>query len=110
MKVYKFIFTVGLLNLLIPFLGIQYVYKQYAFITLAIITLGYALIIRAVEKEKENNIIQIKTEEEISVSSQKTIEDVVDMIEEQPRVSTSDGVIKRRGRKPKMLISEQVYE
>lgn len=110
MKVYRFIFMVGFLNLLIPFLGIQYVYKQYTFITLAIVTLGYALIVRAVEKEKENNLIETKIEEDVSVSSQKTIEDVVDMIEEQPRVSMSDGVVKRRGRKPKTVIPQQVYE
>lgn len=110
MKVYKFIFTVGFLNLIIPFLGIQYTYKQYAFIALAIITLGYALILRAIEKEKENNFIQTELKQEDSFSSQKTIEEVVDMVEEHTHIVVSDVVVKRRGRKPKVVISEQVYE
>lgn len=117
MKVYKFIFVVGFLNLVIPFFGVPFIYKNYALLGLAVITIAYALIVRAVEKERENHSIQIKnaqaptqtkTPTEQSVSNKK-IEDVVEMVETKERVAVSDVVPKKRGRKPK-AITQEIYE
>jgi hypothetical protein len=105
MKVYKFIFLVGFLNLTVPFLGIPSVYKEYILISLAIITLAYGLILRAVEKEREFNKKQ-RQQSQQHMSQEKTIEEVVDMNE---KIFTPDIVPKRRGRKPK-VIEEKVYE
>lgn len=104
MKVYRFIFFVGFLNFTIPFLGIPFVYKNYVLLTLAIVTIVYALILRAIEKEKNT----VKTNSLSSVEmEQKTIEQVVDMIDEPPVVM--DIKPKKRGRK-KLVVTEQVYE
>ena len=115
MKVYKFIFIVGFLNLIIPFLSVPFVYKNYISIVLAIITLGYALIVRAVAKEKENYIAAKQTtsavyESPIAPIQNKTIEDVVEMVEQKERLIISDVTPKRRGRKPKVAVREEVYE
>lgn len=104
MKVYKFIFFIGFLNLTIPFLGIPFVYKNYTLITLAVITIAYALILRAVEQERR--LSKMQREEQIS-QSKKTIEEVVEMEEQ---VSMSDVKPKKRGRKAKIIIQEEVYE
>jgi len=112
MKVYKFIFIVGFLNLVVPFLGIPFFYKNFTLITLACVTLGYALIVRAVEKERAEYKASVSHKKEVfnteTIEVQKTIEEVVDMVEEKKPV-VSDGVVKRRGRKPK-VIAEQKYE
>jgi mannose/fructose/N-acetylgalactosamine-specific phosphotransferase system component IIC len=76
MKVYKFIFFIGFLNLTVPFLGIPFVYKNYALIGLAIITIAYALILRAVEQERKISRMQ---REEQKNDTKKTIEEVVEM-------------------------------
>ncbi len=117
MKVYKFIFIVGFLNLIIPFFGIPFLYKNYAHVTLAVITLGYALIVRAIQKEKENYSSQTTTYADIpsyekpsAPVSIKTIEDVVEMVEQKERMIVSDVTPKRRGRKPKITVQEEVYE
>lgn len=116
MRVYKFIFIVGLLNLIVPFLGVPTMYKNYVGITLAIITLGYALIVRAVEKEKKSHTAQSSYanippyKEPTAPVLIKTIEDVVEMVEVEERVVVSDVTPKRRGRKPKILVQEENYE
>lgn len=114
MKAYKFIFIVGFLNLSIPFLSVPFVYKNYAVIFISIFTLAYGLILRAVEKEIENNLIQKKQKKvyqnnEIE-NQNKTIEQVVDMVEENKHLIVSDVVIKTRGRKSKLKIQENIYE
>lgn len=114
MKVYKFIFIVGFLNLVIPFLSVPFMYKNYTVICLAIVTLGYALIVRAIEKEK--NIEKARHKNEIAfdntdrIIQNKTIEDVVDMVEEKHNVVMSDVIPKKRGRKPRVMSNEQSYE
>ncbi len=71
MKVYKFIFLVGFLNLAVPFLGVPFVYKNYILLSLAVITLGYGLILRTIEHERKMAKLQYQKE--------KTIEDVIEM-------------------------------
>ncbi len=116
MKAYKFIFIVGFLNLFIPFLSIPFVYKNYVLIFVSIITLAYALILRAVEKEIENNLLQKKQKsiyhnDEINNHVQnKTIEQVVDMIEENKPFIVSDVVVKTPGRKSKITSQSKIYE
>lgn len=105
MKVYKFIFLVGFLNLTIPFLGIPSLYKGYVLMTIAITTIAYGLILRAVEKEREFNRKQRQYTEQ-KMSQEKTIEEVVDMNE---KISIQENIPKRRGRKPK-IVEEKVYE
>lgn len=105
MKVYKFVFLVGFLNLIIPFLGIPFIYKEYTLISLAIITLAYGLILRTVEKEREFNKKQRQYTEK-QILQERKIEDVVDMDE---KISQVDVGPKRRGRKPKQ-VQETVYE
>jgi hypothetical protein len=78
MKAYKFIFLVGFLNLTVPFLGVPYVYKNYMLLALAVVTIAYALILRAVEHEKK---IVRRQEAELVIKKQKTIEQVVEMEE-----------------------------
>lgn len=111
MKVYTFIFIVGLINLIVPFLGIPFVYKNFTLITLAILTIAYSLIIRAIQKEKQNTAIyrSAPVEQEAPMMMQnKKIEDVVEMVEKQERVLVSDVVPKRRGRKAKVVVQEEV--
>lgn len=108
MKVYKFIFVVGFLNLIIPFMGIPFIYKNYAVLLLAIITLGYALIVRTVEKEKEsfvfeNNSQSVAVENKKEIVQERKIEDVVEMAEEKKHVVVSDVVVKRQVRKPRTI-------
>lgn len=113
MKVYTFIFTIGFLNLALTFLGIPTIYKNYATIALAVITLGYALIVRAVEKEKESRFATVpkyeNPHEEIKQPSQR-IEDVVEMTQHKEKivekVVVSDVSPKKRGRKPKVKTFE----
>lgn len=110
MKVYTFIFTIGFLNLTVPFLGIPFVYKNYFLLSLAVLTIGYALIIRAIEKEKQNYIRQ---KAQASQKEEKTIEEVVYMEDEKPApISMSVSDVKPRTRKPrkKIIIEEPVYE
>lgn len=116
MKVYKFIFIVGLLNLTIPFLGVPFMYKNYALIALAVITVGYSLVVRAVEKEKQNEssshaYSDIPSYQEPSTPVPiKKIEEVVEMVDQKERIILSDVVPKRRGRKPKVTTHEDMYE
>jgi hypothetical protein len=107
MKVYTFIFTVGFLNLTIPFLGIPFVYKNYVLLTLSVITIGYALILRTVEHEKRFFREQKKQSE---VKIEKTIEEVVEMKTVLEQNTVPDQVIKRRGRQPKVSVQEHIYE
>jgi hypothetical protein len=107
MKVYTFIFIVGFFNLTIPFLGIPFVYKNYALIALSIITLAYALILRAVEHEKRF-IKEQKRQSELKI--EKTIEEVVEMKEVLEQSIVPEQTIKRRGRRPKITVQEHVYE
>jgi CTP synthase (UTP-ammonia lyase) len=104
MKVYRFIFAVGFLNLFVLFLGIPFLYKNYALITLAGITIVYALILRAIEKEKTHLELAHAQSQE---SKQKTIEQVVDMIDESTIVM--DIKPSKRGRK-KLVITQNTYE
>jgi hypothetical protein len=111
MKVYTFIFSIGLINLVVPFLGIPFVYKNFTLITLAIFTIGYSLIIRAIQKEKQNmnaqRAVSVEEEKPVIVQSKK-IEDVVEMVEEKETTIVSDVVPKRRGRKAKVVVQEEV--
>lgn len=113
MKVYKFVFAVGILNLIIPFLGIPTSFKQYAFVALGAISIFYALIVRAIIKEQENGLVakpeaEVRNQKSVEV---KTIEDVVEMNEVvREKVIVSDVKPKRRGRKPKVLVQEEMYE
>lgn len=115
MKVYKFVFVVGILNLLIPFLGIPTSFKQFMFIALGIVSVVYALIVRAVIKEQENGLVARSKPQSVSMTTPveevKTIEDVVEMSEpvKEKRI-VSDVKPKRRGRKPKVLVQEDTYE
>lgn len=108
MKVYKFIFIVGFLNLTIPFLGIPFFYKNYILLSIAVITIAYSLIIRAVEKENEAFGKTTKSVE--NPTSNKTIEEIVEMKEHHIPKNTSDVVINKRGRKPKIIIQEKFNE
>ena len=111
MKVYKFVFVVGILNLLIPFLGIPTSFKQIAFISLGIASIGYALIVRAIIKEQENGLVSVSKPQKVSFEEVKTIEEVVEMNEPiKEKIVVSDVKPKRRGRKPKILVQEEVYE
>lgn len=118
MKVYKFVFVVGLLNLTIPFLGFPLVFKQYAIVILGAFALLYALYVRAIVKEEEAGLIQrtesVPAYDEVQV---KTIEQVVEMRERpaRPRAlkAVSDVTPKRRGRKPRaeaVTAHEDSYE
>ena len=113
MKVYKFVFAVGLLNMTIPFLGFPLAYKQYALVTVGVFAVMYALYVRAIIKEEEAGLMQRResapAQEEMPV---RTIEQVVEMHEVPPRKVVSDVTPKRRGRKPKVAITaqEESYE
>ena len=105
MNVYRFIFFVGFLNLTIPFLGVPFVYKNYVLLALAVVTIVYSLILRAIEKEKESiKNKKVTSSEEIE---QKTIEQVVDMIDEPPVMM--DIKPRKRSRK-KLVVTEHIYE
>lgn len=106
MKAYKFIFFVGFFNLTIPFLGIPFVYKSYVLMALAIVTIGYALILRAVEKEKQI-AKQAREYTHASPPASKTIEDVVEMIEVPEPIFVQEETVKRRGRRPKVLAEKE---
>ncbi len=115
MKVYKFVFVAGILNLLIPFLGIPTSFKHFAFISLGVASIVYALIVRAIIKEQESGLMTTQTkivEKPIpSMEEIKTIEEVVEMSEPvREKVVVSDVKPKRRGRKPKVLLQEEMYE
>jgi len=113
MKVYKFVFTVGILNLFIPFFGVPTTYKNYSFVALGVISLLYALIVRTVEKEQEDGRTAITQAQKIEFVQEdtRTIEDVVEMTEPvHQKIIVSDVTPKRRGRKPKVLVQEDIYE
>ena len=95
MKVYKFVFIVGSINLLLPFVGIPTVYKQYAYITLGAIAIAYALIVRTIIKEKESGLTKEVIHKESVVHTSETsqsahvtrkIEEVVDMEEKAKKI------------------------
>ncbi len=94
MKTYRFIFLIGTLNVITPFLGVPSLYKNYITITVAIITLGYALILRAIEHEKQLAYQQ----QEVFETNQKTIEQVVEM-ETEEKIIVSDIKIKPKRKK-----------
>ena len=94
MKIYRFIFLIGFLNIINLFLGIPSVYKNYISLGLAVLTLGYALILRAVEHEKD----LAYQPQEIVNTDQKTIEQVVEM-ETEERIIMSDIKVKPRRKK-----------
>ena len=98
MKVYKFVFSLGLINLLVPFIGIPNAYKQYLYIITGIIALVYSLILRTIIKEKESGLMKEKKSqvEYQSESPQPTrkIEEVVEM-EERREVTRSTQKTKR---------------
>lgn len=109
MKVYTFVFVVGLLNLTIPFLGFPIVVRQYLFVTLGITSILYALYVRAIIKEQEAGLsqpAQRRAPVEKSVSGQaesvRTIEQVVEMKEVHEKVTMSDVKPKRKARKPRV--------
>ncbi len=103
MNAYRFIFFVGFLNITIPFLGIPFVYKNYILLTIAGITIVYALILRAIEKEKSF----AQSDSNSVAEEQKTIEQVVDMVEVTPIIM--DVKPKKRGRK-KIIVTQDIYE
>lgn len=115
MKMYRFIFLVGFINLLIPFLGIPFMYKQYIIVSCAIFTLVYALIARTVQKEKESFAQEHKADKidiskSVQVQSQK-IEDVIEMQDTKPHFVVSDIKPMRKSRKSKVLVtSNSDYE
>ena len=110
MNVYTYIFLIGLINLIVPFLGISFVYKQYIIVSVAVFTLVYALLVRARIKEKEHFIEEREHVNKISIqktsedSKEKTIEEIIEMQEEtQKRIS--DVLPKKTGRKLKVLVN-----
>ena len=127
MNVYRYAFLVGFLNLSIPFLGVPFVFKQYAFVTLGVTTMLYALYIRAIAKEQEAGLSYSREESyrPANDESARTIEQVVEMHEapapavRKRRVTSAKTDVKpvRRGRKPKVgaaahaqLVHEESYE
>ena len=109
MKVYTFVFLVGLLNLTVPFLGFPIVFKQYVLVGLGVVTILYALYVRAIIKEQEAGLYE-PAPKKAAVRKEapiKTIEQVVEMHEVPERVVMSDVKPKRRGRKPKVLAEDK---
>jgi hypothetical protein len=110
MKVYKFIFFIGLLNLGVSFMGIPFVYKQYIIVSFASLTIAYALILRAIAKEKEylKREHAIKhSEAETIIEQSKTIEEVIEMKEqiiEEP-IKSKTKLKKRMSREQKILVA-----
>ena len=111
MNVYKFVFAVGLLNVVIPFLGFPIVARQYAFVTIGIVALLYALYVRAIVKEQEAGLYQPVKKEVPATEpvAARTIEQVVEMHVPE-KVVVSDVKPKRRGRRPKVAVHEEAYE
>lgn len=113
MKVYTFVFTVGLLNLAIPFLGFPIIVRQYMFVTIGVMSILYALYVRAIIKEREAGLSQPAQRsapvEKVAPrhESVRTIEQVVEMREVHEKVTMSDVKPKRRGRAPKVTIQEE---
>jgi hypothetical protein len=115
MKVYTFVFAVGLLNLIIPFLGFPLVFKQYAFVTLGVVAILYALYVRAIIKEQEAGLSQPaqRSAPAQQAAPVRTIEEVVEMREVPEKIVMSDVKPRRRGRKPKVsaaVAQEDSYE
>ncbi len=118
MKVYTFVFIVGILNLTIPFLGFPIIFRQYAFVMLGIVAVLYALYVRAIIKEQEAGLsrpVQRKAVvQKDKAAPVKTIEQVVEMHVAPEKIVMSDVTPKRRGRKPKIstraLAQEESYE
>lgn len=96
-------------------MGITFAFKQYIIIALAGVTIVYALILRAIAKEKENFKKQeFARQAPISQTSSepKTIEDVVEMqeVKQETPVSPLKKSI-HKTRKSKVLVkSTQEYE
>ncbi len=119
MKVYKFVFVVGILNLIIPFLGIPTNFKNYTLVALGVVALAYALITRTIIKEQEAGLIE-KEEKIISrEESSRTIEDVVEMSEQEKEIRrNSDVRVKKRPaikatskvRRTKVLVQGEDYD
>ncbi len=114
MKVYSFVFAVGLLNLTIPFLGFPIIVRQYLFVTIGIVSILYALYVRAIIKEREAGLSQpvqrsapVEKVAPRQADSVRTIEQVVEMREAPERVIVSDVKPKRRGRTPKVTVREE---
>ena len=87
MKVYKFVFSVGILNLLLPFIGIPNSYKQIIYVTSGVVSIVYALVVRTLIKEKENGLLvevePIKyADTPLAYQSTRKIEEVVEMQED----------------------------
>ena len=96
MKAYTFIFLLGSANLVVPFLGISFIYKQYIIVALAVVTIMFAILLRTIAKEKENMKIHSTGSQSRPVSTQekqKTIDEVIEMKEDS----------KRKVQKPKVL-------
>ncbi len=107
MKVYTFVFVVGLLNLVIPFLGFPIIFRQYMFVTLGIASILYALYVRAIIKEQEAGLFQpAQKAAPRQTETVRTIEQVVEMREVPEKITMSDVKPKRRGRKPKVTAQE----
>lgn len=106
MKAYTFIFLLGSAHLIIPFLGISFIYKQYIITALAIVTIMYAILLRAIAKEKENIKLHTagsQTKSNSVEKKQKTIDEVIEMKEEEPEKRVSEVLPKKRIQKPKVL-------
>lgn len=104
MKVYKFVFTVGMLNLVIPFLGFPIAIRQYAFVTIGVISVLYALYIRALIKEQEAGLYKpaAKAVKSAPRPEARTIDEVVEMrVPEKVVVSDVKAVRKPVARKPR---------
>ena len=102
MKVYKFVFSVGILNLLLPFIGIPNSYKQVIYITSGVVAIVYALVVRTLIKEKENGLVfevePIKyADTPLAYQPTRIIDEVVEMEE---RSSVSKQPIKPRTKRP----------
>ena len=113
MKMYKFVFTIGLLNILVPFIGVPSMYKQYVYVATGVLAVLYALVVRTVQKEKETGLIQevpivSKSEHQTpQAKSQVTrkIEEVVEM-EESHIQRTSRIKAKRPTIKAKVVVED----
>ncbi len=117
MKVYSFVFVVGLLNLAIPFLGFPILVRRYMFVTIGITSILYALYVRAIIKEQEAGLSQpvqkrapVEKSAPRQAESVRTIEQVVEMREAPEKITMSDVKPKRRGRKPKMSAGITIQE
>ena len=98
MKVYKFVFSVGILNMLLPFIGIPNSYKQIIYVTSGVVAIVYALVVRTLIKEKENGLVvevePIKyADTPLAYQPTRKIEEVVQMQE--------DSYLSKRSPKPR---------